>query len=203
VAAPTSWDEFVAQREIGLRTGRDEIAFGTLDDFAREVLVRGDSLFVRVGEPGDHHIEPLVEFVVIARSHVDVRGRERQRVDGQRSPQHVFEGDQPVATSGQHRADLGVGQFGELHLSRRRARRVRRLDLVERHVARHPAKAETDDLVERCTVLSEAGEAPATGVTKARSGCRRSAASVPEEISRASARSMRCANSIPQNSGFT
>jgi hypothetical protein len=61
---------------------------------------------------------------------------------------------------------------GQLHLNGGFTSRVGRLDLIERRVGRDTVETDADDLVERCTVIGEAGDSTgdrcregATGVT--------------------------------------
>ena len=81
VEARAAGDDAVEQRDVAGDAGCREVALGTLEDVAREVLVRRDALSVRVRKAGRDDGQPRVELVLAARADLDPQ-RDAYLVDG-------------------------------------------------------------------------------------------------------------------------
>src|SRR5215471_2453491 len=108
-------DDPVAQRGVPHdEAGGCHIALDPDDHLARELLMPGQPLRVRVGGAVGHYLKPRLELLRTARPDLDPRWRDPFGFTGEGTAEHVLERFEAVTSPGQRGADRGVGQMGEL-----------------------------------------------------------------------------------------
>ena len=149
----------VAPHDVAGHADCREVALGPRDDLAGELFVGGHPLRVGVGKAVCHDIQPGFELVVAAWPDLDPGGVIRSGAPGRARPSTFSNDVSRWPRSGQQSADRGIGKVGELDLDRSAAGVEGLFDLIQRGRARHTAKAEPGDLVERRALFGIARQA--------------------------------------------
>ena len=123
---------------------------------------------LRAGVDGalGHDVKRGLELLLTARPDLDPRWHHPLGSTREGAAKHVLERFEPGAPPGQHGADRGAGQMGQLDLHRGTAGGEGLLDFIESGRIRHAAETEPRDLVsygEPCP--AKLATPPATGIT--------------------------------------